>query len=34
MQAAPAWSKYNDDDDYWKLMDAMKEIANNHGKKE
>ena len=33
-QAAPAWSKYNGDDDYWNLMDAMKEIANSHGKKE
>ncbi|XP_060554464.1 1-deoxyxylulose-5-phosphate synthase YajO-like [Ruditapes philippinarum] len=32
MQAAPAWSQYNDDDNYWKLMDAMKDIATNHGK--
>ncbi|XP_060594702.1 1-deoxyxylulose-5-phosphate synthase YajO-like [Ruditapes philippinarum] len=32
MQAAPAWSQYNDDDNYWKLMDAMKEIAKIHGK--
>jgi hypothetical protein len=32
MQAAPAWSQYNDDDNYWKLMDAMKDIAKTHGR--
>ncbi|XP_053375382.1 1-deoxyxylulose-5-phosphate synthase YajO-like [Mercenaria mercenaria] len=32
MQAAPAWSKYNDDEGYWNLMDIMKDIAKNHGK--
>ena len=32
LQAAPAWSKYNGDDGYWLLLDAMKEIAEKHSK--
>lgn len=32
MQAAPAWSKYRDDESYWNLMSVLKDIAQKHGK--
>lgn len=32
MQIAPVWSQYEDKDRYWKLMEAMEKIANEHGK--
>ncbi|KAJ8310893.1 hypothetical protein KUTeg_012758 [Tegillarca granosa] len=32
MQIAPAWSKYSDNESYWKLIELMDQIAKNHGK--
>jgi len=33
LQSAPAWSKLNEDEGYWVLMDTMKEIAEKHGER-
>ncbi|KAL4225818.1 hypothetical protein ACF0H5_013808 [Mactra antiquata] len=32
MQAAPAWSVYRDDDNYWKLIDSMRSMGGKYGK--
>jgi hypothetical protein len=31
MQAAPAWSQYDNNEDFWKLMEAMEKIAKDCG---
>lgn len=31
MQAAPAWSKYCDNESYWKLISTMESIGKAHG---
>ena len=31
LQGAPAWSQYKDNENYWKLIDAMKDIAEKQG---
>ncbi|XP_033760799.1 1-deoxyxylulose-5-phosphate synthase YajO-like [Pecten maximus] len=31
-QSSPAWSKYEDNDFYWNLIDTMNKAAKNHGK--
>lgn len=31
MQAAPAWTKYKDDESYWNLLSVVKDIAQKHG---
>ena len=30
LQSAPSFSQYKDDERYWSLIDAMKEIAQKH----
>ncbi|KAL3847351.1 hypothetical protein ACJMK2_018266 [Sinanodonta woodiana] len=32
LSVAPAWSKYRDNEEFWKLMDVIGKIAANHGK--
>jgi aryl-alcohol dehydrogenase-like predicted oxidoreductase len=30
-QAAPAWSQYENSEDFWKLLQAMEKIAKEYG---
>ncbi|XP_061180122.1 1-deoxyxylulose-5-phosphate synthase YajO-like [Saccostrea echinata] len=32
LQCAPAWSQYDENDSFWKLLEAMEKIAKEHGK--
>lgn len=31
MQSAPAWSQYDNNEDYWKLMEALGKCAKETG---
>jgi hypothetical protein len=31
MQIAPAWSQYDNNEDFWKLLEAMEKIAKDCG---